>query len=422
MSQNAAFASRPPLRFVHCADLHLDSPPPGIAGHSVPFRQASRLALERIVDTCLGEEVDFLLIAGDLYDRDLQDNAPLIFFNQQMHRLAEQRIPVFMIRGNHDAANKSIGGLLAPNVHLFLPGDPQTERRDFGGQAVAFHGWSYAQEAEPNFQISTYPEPVAGAINIGLLHTALEPQGPYAPCSPAQLFAKGYDYWALGHAHIEKRFAEGRCLIVNPGMPQGRAIDEEGSKGAYLVTISTGQPPEGCSFKTSSLDWRRLVIDARGLSSENDLERLIRRALNDLLNQGDAERWACRLQIEGAGPELYGQRYSIVDAMARLFDGSFDARVFIERVVMKPADHQPLVEPSASLAALAPFVQASDVAQGLEELSEALAKTLGALGRELDLPGLEAEVREADPTALLDQALRDGRDGRDDRPPGEGKR
>lgn len=412
MSPSVASSDRQPLRFVHCADLHLDSPPPGVAGHNVPFRQASRLALERIVDTCLGEEVDALLIAGDLYDRDLQDNAPLIFFNQQMQRLAEQDIPVFMIRGNHDAANRAIGGLLAPNVHLFLPGEPQTEVRELAGQTVALHGWSYAQEAEPDFKISTYPKPVAGAINIGLLHTALEPQGPYAPCSPAELFALGYDYWALGHAHIEKRFAQGQCLIVNPGMPQGRAIDEEGSKGAFLVEISAGQAPRGRAFKTSSLDWHRLVIDARGLSSENDLERLIRRKLEGLLNDGDAERWACRLQIEGAGAALFAQRYVLMDTMARLFDASFEARVFIERVLVKPAQAQSALEPSTTLAALAPFVDDADLAAFLEELSEPLAKTLGALGRELNLPGLGAEILDQNAQSLLDQALRYGQDGR----------
>lgn len=407
MSQSSPLEVARALRFVHCADLHLDSPPPGVASHTVPFRQASRLALERIVDTCLDQEVDFLLIAGDLYDRDLQDNAPLIFFNQQMQRLADQDIPVFMIRGNHDAANKAIGGLLAANVHLFLPGQPQTVERVFAGQRVALHGWSYAQESEPDFKIAAYPEPVSGAINIGLLHTALEPQGPYAPCSEADLFAKGYDYWALGHAHVEKVRGQGSCLIVNPGMPQGRAIDEEGSKGAYLVEIAPGHAPQGQPFKTSSLDWQRLAIDAQGLSSENDLERLIRRALEALINQGHAERWACRLQVQNAGPELFAQRYALMDTLARLFDGSFEGRIFIERVVVSAAVTR-RIEASATLAALAPFVADSSAREALVELREAVAKTLGGLGKELDLPGLEQEMAALEPEAILDQALRYG--------------
>ncbi len=400
-----------PLRFVHCADLHLDSPPAGVASHAVPFREASRQALISIVDTCLEQEVHCLLIAGDLYDRDLQDSAPLVFFNQQMQRLAEAAIPVFLIKGNHDAANRAIGGLLPANVHAFLPGQPQSELLQMGGHQVAVHGWSYAQEDEAGFKISDYPPAVAGALNLGLLHTALEPSGPYAPCTPADLFAKGYDYWALGHAHVFKEFRQDACLIVNPGMPQGRAIDETGVKGAYLVEISPGQAPQGRFFQTSNIEWTRLAIDARGLVSDSDLERLIRRKLETLINEGRSQRYACRLQLNQVEPQLYAQRYAVMDQFQSLFDGALDGRVLIEAVRLQARDQAVELDVDESLRAMAALVGADDLSQSLQELSEPLARSLGALGQEITLTKIGEALGDQDPATVLSQALSYGRIG-----------
>lgn len=397
------------LRFVHCADLHLDSPPPGVAGQVVPFRDASRQALISIVDTCLEQEVHCLLIAGDLYDRDLQDSAPLVFFNQQMQRLADADIPVFLIKGNHDAANRAIGGLLAPNVHAFLPGAPQTELRQLGGLSVAIHGWSYAQGNEAGFQISDYPRAVADAINLGLLHTALEPGGPYAPCTPADLFAKGYDYWALGHAHVFKEFRQDGCLIINPGMPQGRKITEGGTKGAYLVEMVPGQAPQGRFFQTSSIEWARVEVDAQGLVTDSDLERLIRRRLEALVNEGNSQRFACRLQLVSVEPEIYAQRYAVKEQFERLFDGALDGRVFVEsvRFEMRSGAADTAFEESAS--ALAPLTKGEDLNQILKDLSEPLAKSLGTYGTEIGLTDISASLGEQDAEQVLLQALGYGR-------------
>lgn len=398
-----------PLRFIHCADLHLDSPPPGVTSHAVPFREASRQALTSIVNTCLEQEVHCLLIAGDLYDRDLQDSAPLVFFNQQMQRLAEAQIPVFLIKGNHDAANRAIGGLLAPNVHAFLPQTPQTEMRALGGHQVAVHGWSYAREDETDFRISSYPQAVADAINIGLLHTALEPTGPYAPCRPADLFAKGYDYWALGHAHVQKEFRQDGCLIVNPGMPQGRAIDETGVKGAYMVEITPGHPPQGQFFQTSSIEWARIEIDARGLMSDNDLERLMRSQLEALVNSGSSQRYACRLQLQEVEPDIYAQRYAVMDQFARLFDGAFDGRILVEAVRLSQRSDDAALQLEEAGQAMATLVNGEDLGQVLQELEEPLRKSVGALAKEVKLDDIVAAFKDQDPEAVLAQALNYGR-------------
>src|SRR5436190_9561279 len=97
------------FKFLHAADIHLDSPPVGLErydGAPVEIRQATRRALENLVQLALDEQVAFVLIAGDLYDRDWRDYRTGLFFVNQMARLRQAKIPVFAIAGNHDAANK----------------------------------------------------------------------------------------------------------------------------------------------------------------------------------------------------------------------------------------------------------------------------------------------------------------------------
>jgi DNA repair protein SbcD/Mre11 len=107
------------LRFIHAADIHLDSPLKGLEQYEgAPvdeIRGATRRALENLVDLAIDREVDFLLIAGDLYDGDWKDHNTGLFFVAQMHRLREADIPVVMISGNHDAANKMTRTLRLPD-------------------------------------------------------------------------------------------------------------------------------------------------------------------------------------------------------------------------------------------------------------------------------------------------------------------
>ncbi len=95
------------FRFVHTADLHLDAPLRSLALKDEDLADlvgnATRHALERIVDLCLEESVDALLIAGDLYDGDLRSMKTAAFLVSEMERLQRAGVSVFMIRGNHDA-------------------------------------------------------------------------------------------------------------------------------------------------------------------------------------------------------------------------------------------------------------------------------------------------------------------------------
>ena len=98
------------FKFIHAADIHLDSPLRGLSRYeSAPvesIRNACRRAFENLVEFAIVEKVAFVLLAGDLYDGDWKDYSTGIFLSKQMGRLGQHNIPVFAVAGNHDAANQ----------------------------------------------------------------------------------------------------------------------------------------------------------------------------------------------------------------------------------------------------------------------------------------------------------------------------
>ena len=234
------------FKFLHAADIHLDSPLRGLQRYEgapvEEIRQASRRALENLVQLAIDQSVAFVLIAGDLYDGDWKDHRTGLYFVSQMVRLREAGIPVIAIAGNHDAANKMTRTLPLPeNVRMLDHQRPETFFLEQSG--VAIHGQSFATAAVLEDLSAAYPPAVAGMLNIGLLHTCAtgrEGHQPYAPCTIPGLISKHYDYWALGHAHgheVLNREPE----IIFSGNVQGRHIHEHGPKGCMLVHVDAQQ-------------------------------------------------------------------------------------------------------------------------------------------------------------------------------------
>ena len=180
------------------------------------------------------EEVDFVIIAGDVYDGDWQDYSTGLFLNANMAKLRDNNIPVYLIRGNHDAASTITKRLALPdNVYEFPVDRPETKVID--NLRVAIHGQSYEKRDVWDNLALQYPEPVPGHFNIGILHTSLEGQEGHEPLmhSRVEEFAK-YQYWALIST---KRQVIGKTRIFFPGNIQERHIRETGDKGCTLVTV-----------------------------------------------------------------------------------------------------------------------------------------------------------------------------------------
>ncbi|SIP96483.1 DNA repair exonuclease SbcCD nuclease subunit [Rhizobium sp. RU20A] len=299
-----------PFRFVHTADLHLDSPLKSLALRNPDLadlvRGATREALTRIVDLCVAERVDALVVAGDLYDGAQTSMSTALFLVSELRRLTEAGIAVFLIRGNHDAISKVTRELTLPDgVHL-LAGRKRSHvaGRLADGREVVIHGVSFAEAEAPQSLLPSFAPPQADAVNIGLLHTSLAGSpghDAYAPCAVADLVAHGFDYWALGHIHKRTVWHE-TPHIVMPGMPQGRDINEAGERSVTLVTIDEKQGLSIEERATAGAIFERLAVDVGGADEWRDLLGRVDAALRSLRDSRRAAHLILRVTLTGPTP------------------------------------------------------------------------------------------------------------------------
>ncbi len=297
-------------RFVHAADIHLDSPLKSLALRDPDLAglvgDATRRALVNIVDLCIEEQVDALLLAGDLYDGDQTSMKTARFLADQIRRLHTAGIEVYVIRGNHDAISRITRELMFPESVKVFGGRADTieVERPGGSFPVAIHGLSFAQSHAPESLLGKYKPPVEGAVNIGLMHTSLggaTGHDPYAPCSSGDLSASGFRYWALGHVH-KRSVTEGACAIVMPGMPQGRDIGEAGPKSVTLVTIGDDRSINLEERLTSIAEFDRIDVDVNGVEDWRGVVLAIEKKLAAARERVRSPHLVARLSISGATP------------------------------------------------------------------------------------------------------------------------
>ncbi len=252
-----------------------------------------------MVDFAIERQVNFVLLAGDLYDGDWKDWRTGQFLVQQLGRLLREGIEIVAISGNHDAAQVLTLRLPVPGL---LPNDkPRT--RILEGAPVAVHGQGFEIAAVRDNLALTYPDPVDGLFNIGLLHTACGSAAHqnYAPCSVDDLVRKGYDYWALGHVHTRAELLR-NPWIVFPGNLQGRHINEEGARGATLVTVRDGLVASVDHQPLDVLRWHRLPVDATGAATRDDVLNRLRVLLDGALLDADGRLLVVRITLSGECP------------------------------------------------------------------------------------------------------------------------
>jgi len=304
------------FRFVHAADIHLDSPLRSLALRDPELAEligtATRRALERIVDLCLAEQVDALLLAGDLYDGDQTSMKTARFLAEQMRRLDEAGIDVFLVRGNHDALSRITKELVLPERVKLFGGRAEAIPVARPGAAfdVVIHGLSFAQPHAPESLLPKYRPPLDGAVNIGLLHTSLggaPGHDLYAPCSLADLAASGMRYWALGHIHA-RTVVEGATTIVMPGMPQGRDINEAGPKSVTLVTIADDRSISVEERLIALAQFERVEVDATGLTDWEGLVAALSGALEQARAKAVSAHLVARVRIVGTSPLAWRMR------------------------------------------------------------------------------------------------------------------
>ncbi len=299
------------FRFLHAADIHLDSPMRGLeADPDTPaklLREASRAAFRNLIDTAIEERVAFVLIAGDLYDGDWEDWRTGLFFIEQVGKLADAGIPLIMVAGNHDAASVIARYLRLPEGVTLLPHD-RCGLIVLEECGVAIHGQSFATRAVTEDLSRNYPDRVPGLFNIGLLHTALTGRpghDGYAPTTCEALVAKGYHYWALGHVHA-REIVHKDPWIVFPGNLQGRHIRENGPKGASLVAVRDGRVAAVEERALDVLRWCPIEVPLTGETNFDGAMSRVGRALSESVEAAAGRPVAVRVTLTGA-TRLHGQ-------------------------------------------------------------------------------------------------------------------
>jgi DNA repair exonuclease SbcCD nuclease subunit len=292
------------MKFVHAADIHLDSPLCGLERYegapAERLRGATRGALRNLVRLCLDEEVSFLLVAGDLYDGDWRDYNTGLFFAKEIARLTREGIAVVIARGNHDAASQITRNLRLPEG-VFELSTERAETLRLNDLNVAIHARSYAERDVFEDLSAQYPHALGDAFNIGMLHTALdgrEGHQRYAPCRLDALLSKGYQYWALGHVHRREVLSTEPWALFC-GNLQGRHARESGPKGATLVTVEGARVASAEHRALDVVRWACLSVDVSEAASGDDVVDLVRSKLEAEAAAGGERMLAVRISVAG---------------------------------------------------------------------------------------------------------------------------
>ena len=295
------------FRFIHTGDIHLDSPLKGLAGQqgaaAERIRTATRAAFDNLVSQAIEDEVDFVIIAGDLYDGDWRDYQTGLFFVKQMGRLAQAEIPVFLLYGNHDAESQITRRLDSAGQRQRVFGAQgrdipagASQRRPSRPElpAARHHGQSGPRLSVADCRLLQHRRP---AHRLGR-HGG---HANYAPCAIEDLVNKGYDYWALAHVHQAAVLHE-RPHVVFCGNLQGRHIRESGPKGASLVAVEDGQVEEISPLHVDCVRWTHLPVPVDHCGAAADAIDLIRQAIEDAVER-DVARPSARVQDRADGTD-----------------------------------------------------------------------------------------------------------------------
>ena len=291
------------VQFIHGADLHLDSPFIGLK--TLPdflwekIYQSTFTALTNLVNHAIDKQVDFVMLAGDIYDSDDRSVKAQAFLKAEMERLNQAEIPVFICHGNHDYIENSGLHLKMPeNVELFSETVETKWLTTKNGERIAVSSFSYNSRWMTKRMITEYPKKHETAdFHIGMLHGFSEgletSHGHYAPFTINELKSKGYDYWALGHIHTRQVLAT-QPPILYAGNTQGRSSKETGIKGCELVTLTLGESSIE-TLETQDIQWETFEISLAKQSTLDDVYRKIKETIE--IKEGSQKNYLLTIEL-----------------------------------------------------------------------------------------------------------------------------
>lgn len=287
------------VRFIHAADLHLGAPIRGLAALSDEW--AARLqtaipeAYDRVIEAALIREVDFVVLAGDMFDASYCSYCDYLHFFEGLEKLDAAGIPAYLITGNHDPYTSWARnvGRLPKSAHMLGVGVPTFELYEregeplclVGGRSYYAQAWPIDEEVSAGITRANaigalsdaHPTAAEAPFAIGIIHTGLEIDASKAATTESTLLETDIDYWACGHLHrhLVRPIADDP-RIVFPGCVQGRDIKESGERGCYLVELEEGVSPRIEFIPTASVAFHALDIDIGSCQTLPDVERTVK--------------------------------------------------------------------------------------------------------------------------------------------------
>ena len=297
------------VKFIHTADLHLDTPFKGLSNWNSDLasklKDATFKSFRKIIDLCVKEKVDFLVISGDIFDSENKSLAAQLKFVSELKRLSERGIPTYFICGNHDPLSTWLEDLQMPeNVFRFNSSEVENVTFQKNNSPIAdIYGISFQnkvvnQNLARNYQLKSNPSP----ISIAILHGTTGIPGQhenYAPFKVEDVSNKGFDYWALGHIHKRQIVNEQTPKIVYPGNPQGRDFGETGPKGCYIVEINENNIPKLKFEPTQLISFEDVQIDLSGEDKIDKLPERIEEVKTNIDGYDENTSYCLRITLKG---------------------------------------------------------------------------------------------------------------------------
>lgn len=306
------------LTFIHAADLHLGAPFRGLRALSPEW--ADRLceaipeAFERVVEAAISRSVDFVVIAGDVFDEARASYGDYTRFFNGVNRLSDAGIFTYMCTGNHDpyAQWQQDFFVLPERAVLFDAAQPSFAlyKRDgqplcvLGGRGYPNKVWGsdhdIAEGLTRDAAVRALGEQAAQApFGVGVLHTGLNLDTVKAPTDPQGLLRAGFDYWALGHIHMRYVDDEKNPRLAFSGCIQGRDIKETGPRGVNLVTLEQGKPNKVEFIPTASVTWQRFEVNVEECVSVPDVVAKVMSEQFAVNSRARCERMISRITLTG---------------------------------------------------------------------------------------------------------------------------
>jgi DNA repair protein SbcD/Mre11 len=391
------------VKFIHAADLHLDTPFRGLSTWNADLakrlRDATFRSFQRIIDLCIEHRVDFLLISGDIFDSEMKSLAAQLGFVSGLKRLSENGIATYFICGNHDPLSSWMEGLQMPE-HVFRFGSGSVDTVGFsrdGALVASVTGISYQDREVHENLARRYPVANGSApVSIALLHGSVGPTGVhknYAPFSTLDVERLGFDYWALGHIHKHRIVRSADPAIAYPGNPQGRDFGETGPKGCLLVEIEEKRPPVIRFLETHAIRFEEVELDLTGEKRADRIPLMINESIGRIEDYDEQSSYIIRLRLRGRTPlHPYLKQQEELQQLAGQFnEGQIHGSKFVLIDRIEPATRPDLDLDKLRLAG--DFT--AEILQFLEEYEKDEQKLTGlleCLDEEFVSPGARREI------------------------------